>query len=364
MAKWTIHTKSKNSELIFDEFPLREMHKYLSKKSLYRNVCVVVDENVWEHWRKEIFLGLQPYSAKLHCVIVPSGENSKSFSMLQKILSEFQTNEFGRDSLVVAIGGGVTGDLAGFAASIYTRGVKLVQVPSTLLAMVDSSIGGKTGINFQKKKNIIGTFYQPDVIFADSNLLKTLPVEELKSGYGEIIKYAFLSDDKLHNTVAKYNFPAKLKLNADFKKLVQECMKIKTSVVEQDEHEGGLRKILNLGHTFAHAFESELNFKIMHGEAVAFGIISALYLSKALNLIDDEKLAEYLKIPLKLSYSAKLHKMNMSRVLKYMRSDKKNANAKPRFVLITGVGELALDVEASDELVEKAIRSALARIKK
>lgn len=362
MAKWTIHTKLKNSELVFDEFLLRDMHKYLEKKSLYRNVFIVVDENVWKHWRKEIFLGLQPFAAKMKYVIVPSGEKSKSFSMLQKILSELQTNEFGRDTLIVAIGGGVTGDLAGFAASIYTRGVKLVQVPTTLLAMVDSSIGGKTGINFLKKKNIIGTFYQPDVIFADSSLLKTLPADELKSGYGEIIKYAFLSDEKLYKTVAGYKFPGKLKSDADFKKLVQECMKIKTSVVEQDEHEGGLRKILNLGHTFAHAFESELNFKIMHGEAVAFGIISSLFLSRSLNLIDDACLEEYLGIPLKLQYSSNLQKMNLSRVLKYMRSDKKNANAKPRFVLITGVGELALDVEAGDELVENAIRSALKSI--
>ncbi len=362
MAKWTIHTKLKNSELVFDEFLLKDMHKYLSKKSLYRNVFLVVDENVWKHWRKDIFMGLQPFAAKLKHMIIPSGENSKSFTMLQKILAELQLNEFGRDTLIVAIGGGVTGDLAGFAASIYTRGVKLVQVPTTLLAMVDSSIGGKTGINFKKKKNIIGTFFQPDIIFADSNLLKTLPADELKSGYGEIVKYAFLSDEKLYKTVTGYEFPGKLKTGANFSKLVQECMKIKTSVVEQDEHEGGLRKILNLGHTFAHAFESELNFKIMHGEAVAFGIISALYVSHSLNLIDDVSLEEFLKIPTKLKYSTKLQKMNLTRVLKYMRSDKKNANAKPRFVLVTGVGELALDVEVSDELVENAIRSALKRI--
>jgi 3-dehydroquinate synthase len=362
MPTWTIHTTVKNSELIFDELPLRNLHIYLSKKAFYRNVCVVVDENVWKNWRKEIFVALQPYTVKFKHVIVPAGENSKSFLMLQNILSELQTNEFGRDTLLVAIGGGVTGDLAGFAASIYTRGIQVVQVPTTLLAMVDSSIGGKTGINFKKKKNIIGTFYQPDVIFADTNFLKTLPAEELKSGYGEIIKYAFLSDEKLYQTVAKYKFPAQFKLNSEFKKLIQECMKIKTSVVEQDEHEGGLRKILNLGHSFAHAFESELNFKIMHGEAVAFGIMSALFLSRFVNLIDDAQLDEYLRIPLKLNYSPKLHSMNLNRVLKYMRSDKKNANSRPRFVLISGIGELVLDVEVDDVLVEKAIRSALAKI--
>ena len=363
MASSIIKTKLKSTELVFGDWKLKDLSKFLAKKNLKQNVFLIVDENVWKHWREEIFLGLEKFSTKLHYIIVPSGESSKSFTFLQKILAEMQKHEYGRDTLVIAIGGGVTGDLAGFAASIYTRGVQLIHIPSTLLAMVDSSIGGKTGINFLKKKNIIGSFYQPDIIFTDIRLLKTLPETELRSGYGEVIKYAFLSDTKFYDFVSAYNFKGKLVINAKLQHLIQECMKIKAGVVEQDEHEVSVRKILNLGHTFGHAFESDLNFSIMHGEAVAFGTICALYLSHSLELINDAQLKQFLKIPLKVSYPQKLRKIHLDRVMKYMKSDKKNANAKPRFVLVRGAGELVVDIEADEVLVRQAITDALKHIK-
>lgn len=328
--------------------------KLISKKELFTNIFFVVDENVMKHHSQRIISVKEKISGKSNIYIMPSGERNKSTEGYIKILSFLADNNYGRDSLIVAIGGGVTGDIAGFAASTYMRGIQLVHVPTTLLSIVDSSIGGKTGINFLDRKNIVGTFYQPKFVLSDTTFLSSLPPDEVISGAGEIIKYAFLSDRSFYNDV----YESFDKLIALDKKALDEiilpCIKIKAEVVTTDEHESGLRKILNLGHTFGHAYESYFNFEVKHGNAVAAGIISSLYLSYRKGIINETSLKYYLNLPSKVNYPQP-GSLNMDKILSLMKSDKKNKEGEMRFILVRGLGEVLIDAEAKREDIEYAV---------
>jgi 3-dehydroquinate synthase len=337
----------------YDIFVGKSSYKNLKEEinnlNLSKNVLVVFDVNVkkfWEEYIKSIF---KNYENRILFYGFKAGENSKSYIELNKIYSFMLENNFGRDTLVIAIGGGVTGDLVGFAASTFTRGVHLVQVPTTLLAAVDSSIGGKTGINFNDRKNMIGTFYQPKLVLIDINFISSLPKLEITSGLGEIIKYAFLSDNAFFEYVNKniekfYQFDEKVIME-----MIVKSALIKSAVVSQDEKESGLRKILNLGHTFAHAFESDLNFKIKHGEAVIAGIISALHLSNKAGILEKSKMMDYLALPLKIKLSNKLAQVNSENAVNIMRTDKKNRNGKINFVLLSDIGNILVDIRTKEK---------------
>ncbi len=322
-----------------------------------KNVLAVIDENVFQYFNNEIKNTLSKISHQYKIYLLKPGERSKSYTELQKIHSFLLSNNFGRDSLIIAIGGGVTGDLAGFAASTFMRGVKLVHTPTTLLADVDSSIGGKTGINFNHKKNMIGTFYQPNLVLIDTEFLKALPNAEIKSGIGEIIKYAYLSDKYFFYYLLK-NLGRIYKNDSEvLNEVIYKSVAIKASVVSQDEKESGLRKILNLGHTFAHAFESELNFKVKHGEAVIAGIISSLFLSNKLKLINEKQLNSFLELTAKIHLPKKFQTVDKENLFKIMKSDKKNRNGKIKFVLVSDIGEILIDVESEKKDVFYAIEN-------
>jgi len=319
----------------------------INKFKLNKNILVVVDKKVNEFHNRKIHSALKKINVKKNFYLLNTGENIKSYKELNKIYSFLLRNNYGRDSLVISIGGGVTGDLAGYAAATYMRGIQLIHVPTTLLASVDSSIGGKTGINFEKKKNMIGSFYQPEFVLVDTNFLATLPEEEITSGIGEVIKYAFLSDLNFFDFISN-----KLEniLRLEDKTLVKTIIgsdKIKAAVVSQDEKEAGLRKILNLGHTFAHSFETELKFSIKHGEAVIAGLICALILSNKLGFLSDDDLRNYLLLPLRVSLPSKLYGLNKDNLYNIMLHDKKNRNGRIKFVLLAEIGKLLLDVEAN-----------------
>jgi 3-dehydroquinate synthase len=287
---------------------------------------------------------------------MPSGEKYKSVERYNSILAFLADNNYGRDSLIVAIGGGVTGDIAGFVASTYLRGIQLVQIPTTLLAAVDSSIGGKTGINFLNRKNIVGTFYQPDFVLTDTVFLDSLPEKEIISGTGEIIKYAFLSDRDFYNDVND-SFDSIISLNTKaLNRIIPSCIKMKAEIVTEDEQESGLRKILNLGHTFAHAYESYFDFKIKHGNAVAAGIISSLFLSFKKGIINKTSLNYFLNLPSKIDYECPNY-LSKSEIINRMLSDKKNREGKIKFILIKNIGEILIEAEADREEIIYAIQN-------
>lgn len=319
------------------------------KRNLPDKILAVVDKNVLRFHRKRIKSVFDRKGFNVKYLSIEPGENSKSFDMLQKIFNYMIDEKFTRNSLIVAIGGGVVGDLTGFAASAYMRGVNFIQVPTTLLSAVDSSVGGKTGINFNGTKNIIGAFYQPKLVITDLQFLETLPDDEILCGFGEILKYSFLSGIDFQNNLLKNADKVFKKDYKTIENLVNESVNIKKSVVTQDEKEAGLRKILNLGHTFAHAFESVLDFRIKHGEAVIAGIICALRLSFIKGLISEKESESYINFAVNYIRTNELKFIRNAEVYKLMLKDKKNSNGKIKFVLINEPGKLFIDVESEKE---------------
>ena len=353
MKEIKVALKNNSYKIIIGHSILSFLGDFLSVEN--KNVLAVIDENVFNNFNDELNTSLSKLSQQLKIYLLKPGEKSKSFSELTKIHSYLLANNFGRDSLIIAIGGGVTGDLVGFAASTFMRGIELVHVPTTLLADVDSSIGGKTGINFNHKKNMIGTFYQPKLVLLDTEFIKTLPKNEITSGIGEIIKYAYMSDKIFFNYLLE-NIDKIYKKNYEvLNEVIKISASIKAAVVAQDEKESGLRKILNLGHTFAHAYESELNFKVKHGEAVIAGIISSLFLSFKLKLITKIELTKFLELTFKIRLSNRFNSLNKENIFQIMKSDKKNRSGKIKFVLLSDIGKLLIDVEAEKNDIFYAI---------
>lgn len=345
MKTLIINTNSAVYPVYIGNNVLLKLPDYIIKNKLPNKTFFVIDKNVYSIYKNNIDKLIISFKES-EFFIFDSKEKNKSTKSVETIYNSLLKNKFGRNTIIIAIGGGILGDTVGFAASTYMRGVKVVQVPTTLLAAVDSSIGGKTGINFQNKKNLIGTFFQPSFIFIDTAFFTTLPKREIVCGMGEIIKYSFLFDENYFNYLNK-NFNKILSLSKnELEKVLIKSISIKAQVVEQDENEKSLRKILNLGHTFAHAIESYLNYKIKHGEAVVTGLISAAILSNKLSLIDDNSLNKFLSLLLRINLPTIIKKIDNEKIYELMLTDKKNNNGKINFVLTGGIGKIYLDVQA------------------
>ena len=283
---------------------------------------------------------------------LPPGEKHKSLSAAAAVYDKLIDLKVNRDALIIALGGGVIGDLAGFAASTYMRGVDFIQVPTTLLAMVDASIGGKTAVNHHKGKNLIGTFYQPKLVLIDTDVLATLPPKELKNGLAEVVKYGVIKDPKIMSMLE-----GNPKVTPAFwQKLVYLCARIKAGVVSKDEREiSGYRMILNFGHTIGHAVESITKYKkFSHGEGVAFGMAAASLVALKMKLIDRKKydriigLLERLKLPVKARVSA-------ARILNSIKLDKKARSGKVRFVLPVSIGRVTIRENVPENIIKKAL---------
>ncbi|MCK9426517.1 MAG: 3-dehydroquinate synthase [Ignavibacteriaceae bacterium] len=345
MKTLTVALKENGYDIYLGKGILEKFKSLCEKKSLPKRMCFVIDENVFRIHKKYLQTFLIDEKNDL-VYKFPSGEKSKSLKQISELHKIMLENKLGRDTLIVAVGGGVTGDAVGFAASIFMRGIPVVHIPTTLLAAVDSSIGGKTGINFNNTKNIIGSFHQPKFVLIDTTFFSSLPEKEITCGLGEIIKNAFLTGQTFYDEA---NAAIPLFYQKDFSKtenLIANSINVKAEVVSNDERETGLRKILNFGHTFAHAFESELKFKIKHGEAVVAGIICALYLSHEKGFISEQQLEKFLYLPKQIPIPTSLKKLDKEKLYQVMLSDKKNRDGKIKFVLLKNIGEILLDVEA------------------
>ncbi|MEW6196334.1 MAG: 3-dehydroquinate synthase [Bacteroidota bacterium] len=360
MKKILIRTKNKNYPVFLGSGIFGGIGKLISEHKLSNNIFVIVDSNLYKLHKRPVDQFLINHKGKKSLFIFSSHEVYKSYLSLNRIYEQLIAGGFNRDTLIVAIGGGITGDLAGYAAATFTRGVQLIHVPTTLLAMVDSSIGGKTGINFGSTKNIVGAFYQPEFVLADLNFLKTLPRDEIICGIGEIVKYSFLMDDNFFSFV-KSNLKKLYKLEGNtLDKVIENCILFKGKIVEQDELEtSGLRKILNLGHTFAHALEVEQEHQIKHGQAVITGLSCALHLSNKLNLLDDDLLAKYLSLLIKFDRDIVLEDFETDIIYDAMKRDKKNKEEKIKFVLMRSAGSILIDIDANKDDVIYSIKNGL-----
>lgn len=335
-----------------------ELRLLVVNKEINANIFFVVDEKVFENYSDQISKLLSLIPGKKGLITLKASEKNKSYQSLQKIHRAMLTDNFGRDTTLIAIGGGIVGDLAGFAASTYMRGVQLVHIPTTILAAVDSAIGGKTAVNFLDSKNMIGTFYQPSFIFTDVSLFNSLAKREIYCGMAEVIKYVFIAGKSFESILNKHYYSALSQNEDSLKTLVFESAKVKGVIVQADEKEQSLRKVLNFGHTFGHGFESAAKFKAKHGEAVALGMVAALMLSRNLGILSFEETQKFIAYPKLIPIPQFLAKLNVKDILPYLAKDKKNEGGKNKFVLSAGLGEIVLDIEADKKEVTKAILQA------
>ena len=358
-----VNLPNSNYEILIGEGIFDNLQELISTRLKYNRCAIVTNETIYKIYSNKI---------NLNCdlVILKDGEEYKNFDSYKYILDRLLNIKLERGDLLIALGGGVVGDITGFAAATYLRGIRFIQVPTTLLAQVDSSVGGKVAINHETGKNLIGAFWQPSLVVADTSFLKTLDIRQLNTGLGEVLKYALieLSCHNPNQNNYKKSFFDFLMENKDniyalkpstLAELVHRCCELKASVVNLDEKESGLRMILNYGHTFAHAIEKCTNYtKFTHGEAVATGIKMALDLSLHLGMIEKnyyeeaQKLIRFFNIEISLKNSGLNHIELANAIL----HDKKVKDNKPRFVLSSGKAQCSVVCLDDRELVEEIFK--------
>lgn len=292
-------------------------------------------------------------------VILPDGEKHKTLTTFEIILRELLENKHARDTTIIALGGGVIGDMAGFAAACYQRGVAFIQIPTTVLSQVDSSVGGKTAVNHPLGKNMIGAFYQPQAVIIDINCLKTLPSREFAAGMAEVIKYGIIYDSALFKWLEDNVDDIKALQPQAITYMIKRCCEIKAEVVSQDEKEKGIRALLNLGHTFGHAIETEMGYgNWLHGEAVAVGMILAAETAKHLNLIDNTQVKRIISLIDQFDLPLNSPKnMNYDNYAEHMQLDKKVLDGKLRLVLPTSIGSSELFDNVSEAVLRRVTES-------
>jgi 3-dehydroquinate synthase len=295
----------------------------ITERLPYNRYCIITDKNVYKFYGK--------FFNEFKTIIQEPGEKLKTLSNIEKTAEKLTKLGLDRRSCLIAIGGGVIGDFTGFLASIYMRGIPYIQVPTTLLAMVDSSIGGKTGVNLKTGKNLIGTFYQPVLTLTNPETLKTLPVKELKNGIAESIKHACIKSESLFEFLEKNHKKILAKDPATLNKLIVQSAAIKKKITEEDEYEKNIRMLLNYGHTIGHAIEQASNYKISHGEAVSIGIHQVNLLSKSPATKRIEKLLKLYGLPTETN-------SNKREIEKLMKTDKKKIGEKLRFIIVKKIG--------------------------
>ena len=340
---------------------LEKADEIIKKYTKADKFLVVTDKNTAKLYKNNLNI------KNAHWLVLEAGEEYKNINTLKTILDAAVEHRLERSDCIIAFGGGVIGDMAGFAAATYMRGCDFIQIPTTLLAQVDSSVGGKVAVNHEDGKNLIGAFYQPKAVIADINVLKTLDLRQLKTGLSEILKYALIEKScaaplnyRLYDFLIQHKQDI-FDLNPEvMSKLVHICCALKASVVNQDETEKGLRAILNLGHTYAHAIESLTNYTTYtHGEAVGVGLKMALNLALIRGLIDKGYFEQAINLIDEYQIAPKMPKLDKEEFYNVMFLDKKAKNGKIRFVVPNGMYSVAIVSDISKEQVMESISTCL-----
>lgn len=322
-----------------------------------KQVVVVTNETIAPLYLDRVLKHLSDYSVET--VILPDGEQFKTLEFVGKIFDKLLVSKFSRNSTLIALGGGVIGDMGGFAAACYQRGIAFIQIPTTLLAQVDSSVGGKTGVNHPLGKNMIGAFYQPQAVIADADVLDTLDDRQLSAGLAEVIKYGLIRDVEFFDWL-EHNIDALLARDkAALAFAIERSCTNKAEVVAEDETETGVRATLNLGHTFGHAIETGMGYgEYLHGEAVAIGTCQAADLSRRKGWLNDEDVARIIALfkKAKLPVTPPIQ-LDAERFMELMAVDKKNVDGQIRLILLQKIGVATLPVNVPRELLEMTLKS-------
>jgi 3-dehydroquinate synthase len=344
----SLNQTTRRSEINIGAGLRRELGKLIPLKSP-RRIGIISNERVFALYGREVVRSLKSAGFKTLTWLMPEGERYKSFRELEKAVNFLSENRFERDDLVLALGGGVVGDLAGFAAAVYLRGLRLVQVPTTLLSQIDSSVGGKTGINLSTGKNLVGAFHQPASVFIDTETLASLPPRELTSGFCEMVKQSLVSDQSLYDMTVRclQNTDSKREFlrSPEFEALIAAQCGFKAAIVANDERESTdrsdakSRRVLNFGHTTAHALETITNYRYFrHGEAVGYGMLVAGELSRNLGLLDAGELKLLRDAVSLCGPLPRADKLNLNQIIAALKHDKKSVGGQINWVLLEGIG--------------------------
>ena len=319
---------------------------------------IITDSNVMNPYGRKVQLALQKAGIAAHCFIIPAGESSKSFELAQGIYDWLLGLRAERGQAIIAVGGGVVGDLAGFVAATFLRGVPFVQVPTSMAAMVDASIGGKVAVNLPQAKNMVGAFYQPKAVFADVQTLSTLGQRELSEGWAEAIKHGFILDAALVDTFEEHAESLMAVEPEIATEVIRRSMAIKAHVVSQDERETlGIRILLNYGHTIGHALESSTGYgQFLHGEGVSVGMMGAARIAQEMGMISEDVTTRQRLLLERFNLPIRADRVPLDSVLQAMALDKKTVGGANRFVLLGGVGKAVVRGDVPRELVETTVR--------
>lgn len=350
MRKIKVSLNNRSYEILIGNKILDNLLLFLKQLEFSKIVLIsdVFVDSIYGHLIKKI---LKPY--KVITIVIPQGEQFKTLYTASAIYDQMIKAQVGRDSVIISLGGGVISDLAGFVAATYMRGIRFICVPTTLLAQVDASIGGKTGVDHALGKNLIGAFYQPKFVLVDTEFLRTLQNKEIKTGLSEIVKYGIIKDPKIFEMLE-----SNPKATSGFwENIITRCTLIKASVVSKDEKEmTGLRMVLNFGHTFGHAIETITKYKrYTHGEAVALGMVAASYLSCYMKLLKRSELERITSLISKLKLPIRTNLKNKN-IVKALLFDKKAKAGKVRFVLPIKIGEVVISENISSSMIKKALK--------
>ena len=321
--------------------------------------CIIItDNNVDKYQAEACKEALRQSGINTDKYVIKAGEKSKNLDTIKDIYKYLIDQKLDRDATLIALGGGVVGDITGFAAATFLRGINFVQVPTSILAQADSSVGGKVGVDFEGSKNIIGAFYQPKLVYINVNSLKTLPHRDIVSGMAEVIKHGFIRDADFFDYI-DYNTKKIFEFDENVLQYIAKTnCSIKGKVVEQDEKESGLRAILNFGHTIGHAIESVSNFELMHGECIALGMVGAFKMSEQLGMVREELVLKATSTLEKIGLPTKMTGIDVEKVYNQMFFDKKIKNNKLLFILPKDIGEV-VQLNIDDHQLIKDVISGL-----
>ncbi|PIE72241.1 MAG: 3-dehydroquinate synthase [Deltaproteobacteria bacterium] len=335
---------------------LEEVGRYLRQERLGNKYAVITDSNVADLYGDRLLQHLKECGLSAENFVFAAGEKSKNLTVLSRLASALANAGFDRKDAIIALGGGVPGDMAGFLASMYMRGIAFVQVPTTLLAQVDSSVGGKTGVDIPEGKNLLGAFYQPQAVFIDPLVLETLPRQELLGGLAEVIKYAIIRDKDFFQFLANNSARILAQEKELLLQTIATCCQIKAEVVVEDEREGGMRRILNYGHTIGHAVEAASGFSIIHGLAVAIGMAAAARIALHKGLLSSAEMAAILQILRLYDLPDSVPEdLDRQKIKQYLLRDKKVVSGKVHYILPTSIGSTLITPEVSMAEVDRVL---------
>lgn len=357
MRNVRVDLPSNGYDILIGEGLDAEIASFFGEAGFSSQVLILSDTNVGKLYTEKIMELLKSVGKQPSILLVPAGESSKSLTEAERAYTKAIEVGLDRKSAIVALGGGVVGDLAGFIAATYMRGVPFVQIPTSLLAQVDSSVGGKVAVNHRLGKNMIGAFYQPKRVFIDLACLSTLPRRELSTGLGEIVKYGVIYDEALFLYLEEHAEEVLAMQLPAMEHLVVRSCEIKAEVVAQDEREMGLRAILNFGHTMGHAIEKETRYvRYNHGEAVAVGMMGAAYLSREMGMVGDAEVARIRGLLEKFSLPTRAEGCTEDGMYAAIFHDKKAVDGKIKWILMEGIGRVKTVSDVPEDAVRKCMR--------